>query len=33
VKHKIDIHPAAAKYWRERGAKVPAELVKGYEGS
>ena len=33
VKHKIDIHPAAAKYWKERGAKVPAELVKGFEGS
>jgi len=31
--HKISIHPAAAKYWKERGANVPAELVKGYEGS
>ncbi|MCF8476648.1 MAG: TAXI family TRAP transporter solute-binding subunit [Pseudolabrys sp.] len=31
--HKISIHPAAAKYWKERGENVPAELVKGYEGS
>jgi hypothetical protein len=31
--HKIYIHPAAAKYWKERGMKVPSELVKGYEGS
>ena len=33
VQHKISIHPAAAKYWKERGVNVPAELVKGYEGS
>ncbi len=33
VAHKISIHPAAAKYWRERGVQVPSELVKGYEGS
>lgn len=31
--HKISIHPAAAKYWKERGVNVPADLVKGYEGS
>jgi hypothetical protein len=31
--HKISIHPAAAKYWKERGANVPADLVKGWEGS
>ena len=30
--YKIYVHPAAAKYWRERGVKVPAELVKGYKG-
>jgi uncharacterized protein len=33
VAHKISIHPAAAKYWKERGVNVPSELVKGYEGS
>jgi uncharacterized protein len=33
VAHKISIHPAAAKYWKERGVQVPSELVKGYEGS
>lgn len=27
---KIPVHPAAAKYWNERGAKVPAEVVKSY---
>ncbi len=31
--HKIYVHPAAAKYWNEHGVKVPADLVKGYEGS
>lgn len=31
--HKIYIHPAAAKFWKEQGANVPAELVKGFEGS
>lgn len=31
--HKISIHPAAAKYWKERGENVPADLVKGWEGS
>jgi TRAP transporter TAXI family solute receptor len=31
--HKIYVHPAAAKYWNEHGAKVPTDLVKGYEGS
>jgi uncharacterized protein len=33
VAHKISIHPAAAKYWKERGVNVPNELVKSYEGS
>jgi uncharacterized protein len=28
--HKIFVHPAAARYWRERGEKVPDEIVKGY---
>ena len=28
--HKIYVHPAAARYWKERGKKVPAEIVKGY---
>ena len=31
--HKIYIHPAAAKYWKAHGGKVPADLVKGFEGS
>jgi uncharacterized protein len=31
--HKIYIHPAAARYWKEHGVKVPDELVKGYQGS
>jgi TRAP transporter TAXI family solute receptor len=31
--HKIHVHPAAAKYWNERGEKVPGEIVKGYTGS
>lgn len=26
----ILVHPAAAKYWEERGVAVPAELVQGY---
>ena len=28
--HKIWVHPAAARYWKERGVKVPAEVVKGF---
>ena len=28
--HKIFVHPAAAKYWKERGIDVPTEVVKGY---
>lgn len=28
--HKIWVHPAAARYWKERGVSVPAEVVKGY---
>jgi uncharacterized protein len=31
--HKIYVHPAAAKYWSERGVKVPTEIVKGYSSS
>jgi TRAP transporter TAXI family solute receptor len=27
---KISVHPAAAKYWEERGVAVPAEVVQGY---
>jgi hypothetical protein len=27
---KIPVHPAAAKYWNERGANVPAEVVAGF---
>lgn len=30
VTHKMWVHPAAAKYWRERGVKVPQEIVKGF---
>ena len=30
VQHKIPVHPAAAKYWSERGVKVPGSVVKGY---
>ena len=26
----ISVHPAAAKYWRERGVDIPDEVVKGY---
>lgn len=26
----IPVHPAAAKYWKERGFKVPGGVVKGY---
>jgi TRAP-type uncharacterized transport system substrate-binding protein len=29
--HNIYVHPAAAKYWNEHGAKVPEEIVKGYQ--
>lgn len=28
--HKIWVHPAAARYWKERGVNVPSEVVKGY---
>jgi TRAP transporter TAXI family solute receptor len=28
--HKIWVHPAAARYWKERGVKVPGEVVKGF---
>ena len=28
--HKIFVHPAAAKYWKERGAKLPSEIVHGF---
>ena len=28
--HGIFVHPAAARYWKERGVKVPAEVVKGF---
>ena len=27
---KMWVHPAAARYWREQGAQVPAEIVKGF---
>lgn len=30
VKHKVPVHPAAARYWRERGVKVPDEIVKAF---
>jgi uncharacterized protein len=30
VEHKILVHPAAAKYWSQRGMKVPAAIVKGF---
>jgi len=30
VDSKILVHPAAARYWKERGATVPAAIVKGY---
>jgi len=30
VAQKIFVHPAAAKYWKERGIDVPAAIVKGY---
>jgi hypothetical protein len=29
-KHGIYVHPAAAKYWRERGAKIASGIVHGY---
>ncbi len=28
--HGIFVHPAAARYWKERGVKVPGSVVKGY---
>jgi len=28
--HKILVHPSAARYWKERGVKVPMSIVKGY---
>lgn len=28
--HGIQVHPAAAKYWRERGAEIPDSVVQGY---
>ncbi|OGL58809.1 MAG: hypothetical protein A3J27_11735 [Candidatus Tectomicrobia bacterium RIFCSPLOWO2_12_FULL_69_37] len=28
--HKIFVHPAAARYWKEQGASVPEDLVKGF---
>jgi len=28
--HKIFVHPAAARYWKERGVDVPSEVVKGF---
>ena len=28
--HKMLVHPAAARYWRERGIKIPSEIVKGF---
>jgi uncharacterized protein len=31
--HKISVHPGAAKYWGERGVKVPAEIVKSVGSS
>jgi TRAP transporter TAXI family solute receptor len=31
--HNIFVHPGAARYWSERGVKVPAEIVKGYGSS
>jgi TRAP-type uncharacterized transport system substrate-binding protein len=27
---KIPVHPAAAKYWGERGVDVPTTVVQGY---
>jgi len=30
VEHKILVHPAAARYWKERGVKVPETIVKGF---
>lgn len=28
--HGINVHPAAARYWKERGVSVPGEVVKGF---
>jgi TRAP transporter TAXI family solute receptor len=30
---EINVHPAAAKYWEERGVKVPDSIVEGYGDS
>jgi len=30
VENKIFVHPAAARYWKSRGVKVPDEIVKGF---
>lgn len=30
---KMYVHPAAARYWRERGAAVPDEIVRGFTGT
>jgi hypothetical protein len=30
VEHKILVHPAAARYWKERGVNVPETIVKGF---
>jgi TRAP-type uncharacterized transport system substrate-binding protein len=30
VAYKMLVHPAAARYWKERGINVPQEIVKGY---
>ncbi len=30
AEHKILVHPSAARYWKERGVKVPMSIVKGY---
>ena len=29
--HKMLAHPAAARYWKEKGVKVPDEVVKGFD--
>lgn len=30
VQHKLLVHPAAARYWKERGVDVPTSIVKGF---
>jgi TRAP transporter TAXI family solute receptor len=30
VQHKIFVHPAAARYWKERGVSIPGDVVKGF---